>query len=214
MKFLFKKKKKSRSKNTFRKFKIFLSFLFFLGALLSTWPPVQSLIAVTHLSDPVKLASLEKRGANPRVNKIVYWLHRSNEYQVSPEIILSIALLINGIHGERGLLTQQTMLRNIKIAQELGLFNEKNKNRLRHGKAGIVIFGPYKGDQVEIDHIIPVSLAPEIGNELANLEMMPSTLNRKKSNRITSRQIAYAEKFYDIGLIEENTISQIRNRLK
>ena len=69
-------------------------------------------------------------------------------------------------------------------------------------------------DSYEIDHIIPVSLAPEIGNELANLEMMPSTLNRKKSNRITSRQIAYAEKFYDIGLIEENTISQIRNRLK
>ena len=48
--------------------------------------------------------------------------------------------------------------------------------------------GPHTGQEVEIDHIVPVSLAPEVGNELANLEMLPEKLNQQKSNRVTEHQ--------------------------
>jgi hypothetical protein len=44
----------------------------------------------------------------------------------------------------------------------------------------MVTLGPYAGQPAEIDHVIPLSVAPELGKEIANLELMPRTLNRKQ----------------------------------
>ena len=42
---------------------------------------------------------------------------------------------------------------------------------------------------------MPLSLAREVGNELANLEMLPEKLNRAKSNGLGERRLALAKKF-------------------
>jgi 5-methylcytosine-specific restriction endonuclease McrA len=65
---------------------------------------------------------------------------------------------------------------------------------------------------VEIDHIVPYSLAPEAGNELANLEMMPQELNRAKSNRVGSRQLSHAEKLFSAGVITKESLAKVRTR--
>ena len=36
----------------------------------------------------------------------------------------------------------------------------------------------------EVDHIVPVSKAPRFENWIGNLEFMPRTLNRRKSDRV------------------------------
>lgn len=201
-----------RKKKRFFRVRGWLSLILLLGSLLALWPPVQSLTAVTSLSDPSKLATLEKRGANPRVNKIVYWLNLSGEWHVSPELITYTALLLNGTHGDHGKLVARTMLRNLKIARELGLLTGENQAKLRRGNAATITLGPYLGEQVEIDHIVPVSLAPEVGNDLANLEMMPSSLNRMKSDRVGERQLSYAEDFYRVGLIDSESYERVRRK--
>ncbi len=171
--------------------------------------PFPAVIAIQSLSNPSKLASLGHRGANPRLNKIVYWLDDARRHYLAPETALSMALWM-GYSKPRAALTQETLLRNLKIADSLGLLTNENRDRLRHGRAAIITIGPYRGEAVEIDHIVPISLAPELGNELANLEMLPQTLNRQKSNRVGERQLTFAERFRAAGLLKNESYARLR----
>ena len=46
----------------------------------------------------------------------------------------------------------------------------------------------------EVDHIVPVSKAPRFENWIGNLEFMPRTLNRRKSDKMGVRQEAMLRK--------------------
>jgi hypothetical protein len=173
--------------------------------------PFPAVLAVGNLSDPAKLATLGYRGANPRLNKIVYWLDDARRHYLSPETTLDIALWGNR-SGARSPLVKESLLRNLKIADQLGLFANDNRARLRSGKAALVTSGPYQGEAVEIDHVVPISLAPELGNELANLEMLPQTLNRRKSNHVDERQMARAERFREAGLLGQESYARLKQK--
>ena len=45
------------------------------------------------------------------------------------------------------------------------------------------------------DHIIPRSVCPELDNKIYNLEMMPLTLNQRKSAKIGQRQVDLAKRW-------------------
>ncbi|MSU19781.1 MAG: hypothetical protein EXS30_00110 [Pedosphaera sp.] len=189
----------------------------FLTVILAGWlvyqfGPFQAVFAVSNLSDPTKLATLGERAANPRLNKIVHWLHEADRKGMSPEITIRIAQLINRTKEPRASLVKESLIRNVKIADLLGLFVPENEVRLRNGKAGVITRGRYAASHMEIDHIVPYSLAPEAGNELANLEMMPQHLNREKSNRVGRRQLAHAEKLYAAGLITRESLAKTKNK--
>jgi hypothetical protein len=184
--------------------------LVLLGWLVWQFGPLQPVMAVASLSDPAKLATLGERGANARLNKIVYWLHEAKQKGLPPETAISVAQLLNRTGSPRAPLVKQSLTRNMKIAEGLGLFTRENLARLRHGKAAVVTRGPYAGSAVEIDHIVPYSLAREVGNELANLEMLPAPLNRRKSNRVGERQVAHAEKLCEAGLLAKESLERVR----
>jgi len=64
---------------------------------------------------------------------------------------------------------------------------------MRRGKAPTVMKGPYKGDQLSVDHIIPHAAVPELDNVIANLELMPLRMPvvvslRARIGRNTTRQ--------------------------
>ena len=179
--------------------------------LLWQFGPVQAVQAVASLSDPVKLRSLGERGANSRLNKIVYWLDDGRSRGWSPELIVGLAQMLNGTGEPRASLVKASLLRNLKIANELGLLAGENRSHLRQGHAAVATVGPYAGEAVEIDHIAPFSLAPEAGNELANLEMLPRTLNRQKSNKVSERQLAHAQKLHEAGLLSEESLERVKN---
>jgi hypothetical protein len=195
-----------------------LSMLLFIGivagGLIWQFSAFQAVFVIANLSDPKKLATLGERGANQRLNKIVYWLDIGGRGFMSPEAAISLAQLRNGTRDPRACLVKESLLRNLKIADSLGLLTDKNKQLLRSGKAAVVTKGPYAGSKVEIDHIVPYSLAPEAGNELANLEMMPQELNRGKSNRVGPRQLSHAEKLYAAGLITQESLAKARARVQ
>ncbi|MEW6159151.1 MAG: hypothetical protein AB1813_17130 [Verrucomicrobiota bacterium] len=171
--------------------------------------PIRAIVSVANLSDPTKLATLAPRGANPRLNKIVYWLDQSERRFLSAETAVNAAQTLNVTREPRASLVKESLLRNLKIARELGLLTKENRERLRRGQAAVVTRGPYSGSDVEIDHIVPISLAPEAGNELANLEMLPEPLNRKKSNRIGDRQRAHAKRLRDAGLLSQTSFDRV-----
>ena len=80
---------------------------------------------------------------------------------------------------------------------------------MRRGKAPTVMKGPYKGDQLSVDHIIPRAVVPELDNVIANLELMPLRLNERKNAKIGSRQRDLAKKFYQAGLLSRKGLEAV-----
>ena len=188
-----------------------------LFGMLASWllwqlGPFQAVFAIASLSDLDKLATLGPRAANPRLNKIVYWLNVADQRFMPPGTAIDIAQGLNFTREPRAHLAKQALLRNLKIAHGLGLLDEENGKLLRNGKAGVITRGPYAKTKVEIDHIVPFSLAPEAGNELANLEMLPQELNRSKSDRVGPRQLSHAELLFAAGVITQESLSRVRAR--
>ncbi|KAB2660661.1 MAG: hypothetical protein DVB32_04665 [Verrucomicrobia bacterium] len=194
------------------KHSLLLGLLILILGAVWQFNPVADVRTVAALIDPVKLAGLGERGANPRLNKLIYWLWHAEQRGLSPESSLSWALWLNGQQEPQAGLVKEALLRNVKIATQLGLLDAQNLDHLRHGRAAIVRSGPYRGEAVEIDHIVPYSLAPEVGNDLANLEMLPRTLNRRKSNLVNERQLAHAERLHTAGLLTQKSLDQVRKK--
>jgi hypothetical protein len=153
------------------------------------------------LIDPAKLATLGKRGANTRVEKAVYWLITASSNSAAPAEVIDIALKAVGMKGEAAALTKQALLRNLDIAGKLGCLDADGLAEMRRGKAPTVRRGPYAGDKLSVDHIIPRAVCPELDNVIANLELMPLRMNESKNDKIGARQLDLAGKLYSAGLL-------------
>jgi hypothetical protein len=182
---------------------------------LATWfTPLPAAWQIATLTRPSALARLPKRGANPVLNQVVFWLADSRDRGFNPTNTLNLGLDWAGVSGPQRPLVEASLLRNLDIATRLGLTTPDNLDRLRKGRAATVTRGPYTGEAAEVDHIVPVSLAPEIGNELANLELMPATLNRRKSNRVGPRQAAHARILHQAGLLSQPSLDRVLAELR
>ena len=170
--------------------------------------------AIASQSDPAKLATLGSRAANPRLKRIMYYLAAARAGGADPGDVIDQAQRANGSAGtRRAPLVKASLLRNLKICDGLAmLVDAENLAKLRRGNAPIARRGPYTGQIAEVDHIVPLAEAPEVGNELANLEMLPATLNRAKSDKVGERQLALAKKFHDAGLLSDAALASIQAR--
>ena len=64
------------------------------------------------------------------------------------------------------------------------------------------------------DHIIPRSVCPELDNALYNLEMMPLTLNQRKSAKIGTRQMDLAKRWNQDGLLSDAGLEAVLRESK
>ncbi len=174
---------------------------------LTPWPISWE---IARLSRPETLASLPERGANPRLNQLIYEMALARSRGHNPTNVLRQGVNWGGSHGPRQRWVEASLERNFDIATRLGLLTSENLRRLERGRSAIITTGPYQGELAEVDHIVPVSLAPELGNELANLELTPASLNRRKSNRVGQRQWAYAQSFHEAGLLTPESLERLR----
>jgi len=51
--------------------------------------------------------------------------------------------------------------------------------------------------------VIPRAVCPELRNQVMNLELLPASLKRAKSDKITDRARVFAKELYDAGLLSE-----------
>jgi hypothetical protein len=167
---------------------------------------------IAPLIDPAKLATLGKRGANQRVQKAVYWLEEAREAGQQPDKVMDAALGLAGVeNGPAAALTKVALLRNLDIAQKLGCLDAEGLAEMRKGKAPTVRRGPYKGDQLSVDHIIPRAVCPELDNVIANLELMPLRMNESKNDRVGARQTDLARKFNKAGLLSDKGLKAVES---
>lgn len=171
----------------------------------------QAVYAIAAQSDPAKLVTLGSRGANPRLKRIVFYLAQARDAGADPARVIEDAQKANGSAGTpRAALVKSSLLRNLKIADGLGLLTASNRAALRHGAAPVVTRGPYAGQRAEVDHIVPRSLARDLDHELANLEMLPARLNRQKGARVGERQLDYARRFQAAGLLPAGSFARVQ----
>lgn len=145
-----------------------------------------SIASIRALTDPAKIVTLkDPRACNDRLLKVVYWLHVARINGDTPETILNQALVLQ----PRLDMVKDSLLRNLVIADRLGLLTPANLDSMRRGKSPVVTFGPYAGEIAEVDHILPVAKYPQYSKEFWNLELMPMTLNRRKGDKVGQRQM-------------------------
>ena len=148
-----------------------------------------------------RIATPGERAAKPRVQKAVYWLATAQQAGQKAASVLDRAVTLAGYKNlDAAKLTRDALLRNLDIAKKLGCLNAEGLAEIRRGNAPTVMNGPYKGDQLSVDHIIPRAVVPELDNVIANLELMPLRMNQSKNARIGQRQRDMAKKFYQAGL--------------
>lgn len=159
--------------------------------------------AIAALIDPGKLASLRgERAANQRVLKCVYWLNDARSRGLDPSSVIEEAQTLNqSARQSRAPLVEAALLRNLDIAGKLGCLTLDNLVRMRHGRSPVISRGPYVGEPAEVDHIVPLAAEPALRYEIANLELLPRTLNRRKGGRMGERQWDYLEKFREADLV-------------
>src|ERR1035437_5332456 len=167
---------------------------------------------IASLIDPAKLATLGKRGANQRVQKTVYWLAEAREAGQRPDKVMDAALGLAGVkNGPAAALTKAALLRNLDIAEKLGCLDAEGLAEMRKGKAPTVRRGPYKGDQLSVNHIIPRAVCPELDNVIANLELMPLRMNESKNDRVGARQTDLTRKFNKAGLLSDKGLKAVES---
>ncbi len=185
-----------------------LGLLLVGGLPAATAPDYAGNIAA--LVDPAKLATLGPRGANPRVQKAVYWLETARQNHLKPGRVLSEALRRTAYPNKQATsLTKEALLRNLEIARKLGCLDAAGLEEMRRGQASTVQRGPHRGDQLSVDHIIPRDVAPELDCVIANLELMPLRPNEHKSDRIGKAQRKLAQKLHQAGLLSDAGLARV-----
>ena len=101
----------------------------------------------------------------------------------------------------KGQLTAAAMARNRTIAERLGCLDAEGMELLRRGRAPTITRGPYAGEKLTVDHIIPRAVAPSLDKVLANLELMPHSLNLRKGAKVGQRQVDLANKLLAAGVL-------------
>ena len=190
---------------------------FFLCLLLSTRAGSTTqtnstpAVALASLTDPAKLATLKgERAANPRLQKCVYWLAYAEEQGEKPEAVLDESAKLNRTAGTPYAgFVRWGLLENLKIAKDLGLLTPEGMAEMRRGKSATITKGQYAGQEAEADHVIPRAVCPELQNQVMNLELLPASLNRAKSAKVTERARVFAKELYEAKLLSERGFEAI-----
>ena len=109
-------------------------------------------------------------------------------------------------------MTKAALLRNLDIAEQLRCLDDEGMKEMRKGNAPTVNRGPYKGQQLSVDHIIPRSVVPELDCVIANLELLPLRVNESKNAKIGQRQKALAKKLHEAGLLTKEGWKAVQAR--
>ncbi|MFZ9938454.1 MAG: hypothetical protein ACO3JG_15560 [Luteolibacter sp.] len=189
---------------------LFLLFVVFLAPCSGRPVASDPSTLIEPLIEPAKLATLGERGANPRIQKITAILWDAKQKGHDPATVADKAVARIGWAGtEKGRLTAAAMVRNLTILERLGGTTPEDLADMRRGKTADVRLGPYAGEIISVDHIIPKAVAPELDKVIANLELMPLSVNQRKGDKVTQRQVALAKDLHKAGLLSDEGFQRV-----
>ena len=181
--------------------------------------------AIANLTDPKKLATLKgERASNPRFQKCLYWIesyekskagervdYSSISHKVGVIKLIQRSVELNGLNIDSGYCRRlaTSLLLSFTMANDYGLFTTEGMNELRQGKAATITKGEYAGQEATADHIIPLSVCPELQNQIFNLQFLPASLNSSKGNKVKKEQVQFAKWLNEDGLLSDKGLEAV-----
>ena len=181
--------------------------------------------AIASLTDPKKLATLKgERAVNPRFQKCLYWIesyekskagervdYSSISHKVGVIKLIQRSVELNGLNIDSGYCRRlaTSLLLSFTMANDYGLFTTEGMNELRQGKAATITKGEYAGQEATADHIIPLSVCPELQNQIFNLQFLPASLNSSKGNKVKKEQVQFAKWLNEDGLLSDKGLEAV-----
>ena len=181
--------------------------------------------AIASLTDPKKLATLKgERAVNPRFQKCLYWIesyekskagervdYSSISHKVGVIKLIQRSVELNGLNIDSGYCRRlaTSLLLSFTMANDYGLFTTEGMNELRQGNAATITKGEYAGQEATADHIIPLSVCPELQNQIFNLQFLPASLNSSKGNKVKKEQVQFAKWLNEDGLLSDKGLEAV-----
>jgi hypothetical protein len=88
-------------------------------------------------------------------------------------------------------------------------FTPQGLAKLKKGGSPVILQGKFKGNEIALDHVLPVSLVPELAARFYNLEAMPAAANLSKGNRIGRRELDLARSWQGAGLLSAKGLAAV-----
>jgi hypothetical protein len=149
------------------------------------------------------------------INRCVYTLAFAEEQSANPETIIDLAIKSNGISETPfGGFLKWVLLENLRLAREFGLTTPEAMAALRAGESAIITKGEYTGQTAVAHTVIPKEFAPELENNIINLELGPSKQTAHKSGFIDKRQITFARELYQTKMITDAQLKALEDSAK
>jgi hypothetical protein len=166
---------------------------------------------IAPLLDPVKLATLRgDRPANRRLYLALHWLEMARRGGGDPGRVIDQAQTSAGYGGTVAAKADKAAIvwTHGKLAR-WGCFDAEGMERMKRGAAPMIKAGEHAGEGVELDHVLPVAIVPELKAAVFNLEALPAKVNRAKSADITQRELALARRWRGEGLLSEDGLRAV-----
>ena len=149
------------------------------------------------------------------INRCVYTLAFAEEQSANPETIIDLAMKSNGISETPfGGFLKWGLLDNLRLAKEFGLTTPEGMAALREGKSAFITKGEYTGEAALAHTVIPKEFAPELANNIINLELGPSKLNTHKGEKVDKRQFTFARELHEAKIITDNELQSLEDSVK
>ena len=159
--------------------------------------------------------SRRDQGTASVLNRCIYTLVFAEEQSANPETIIDLAMKSNGISETPfGGFLKWGLLENLKLAKQLGLTTPEGMAALRAGKSAFITKGEYRGQTAVAHTVIPKEFAPQLENNIINLELGPSKLNTHKGERVDKRQLTFARELYEAKMITDNELKSLEGSVK
>ena len=176
--------------------------------------------AIANLTDPKKLATLKgERASNPRFQKCLYWIESYEKSKAGEQVnkievikLIGRSVELNGLNIDSGYCRRlaTSLLISFIVANDYGLFTSTGINELRQGKSATITKGEYAGQEATADYFIPLSICPELQNQIFNLQPLPASLNSSKGNKVKKEQVQFAKWLNEDGLLSDKGLEAVR----
>jgi hypothetical protein len=168
--------------------------------------------AIASLTDPKKLATLKgERAVNPRFQKCIWYLSQRTINQ-DPAAVIDKAMELNktAVTAYAKALKRALMEGLYAHNKYGGVGSFEGGKEMRQGKSATITKGEYAGQEATADHIIPLSVYPELQNQIFNLQLPPASLNSSKGNKVEAGQLSFAEELNKGGLLSAEGLEAVK----
>ena len=177
--------------------KFLLLFLFLVSPLLA-----QPAKILSSLLDPAKIATLKgERPVNTRFYKVLYWVEIAEREGAEVSAVIDEAQKLAAYGGTpRAKMDKEAIIWSWKKLETWGCFGAEGMEELRRGGSPTIKNGFLAGEEMALDHVLPVALVPELRSAFFNLEAITAKKNLRKGANVGEREKKFARRLFEVAL--------------